>query len=209
MVKRKRKSGEPWWRKRKVVRRLALLAGALVAAAGLTAWALVPRGGGGGDTQYLREPAPPFTLPTIAGDEVSLADHLGQHNLLLFFNEGIGCGPCFDQVVDLEADWERFKALDLELVSIMVDPLPELKSWAADYGITTVVASDESKSVPNAYDAMEASMHPGAKPGHTFVLVNKEGQIIWRRDWIGHGQAMYYEVDEIYKDVADWLERAG
>ena len=78
MTKGKRKSGEPWWRKRKVVRRLAVLAGALVVAGGLTAWAVVPRGGGGsGDTQYLREPAPPFTLPTIAGDEVSLKDHLG------------------------------------------------------------------------------------------------------------------------------------
>jgi len=193
-----------------VVRRLALVAAALVVAAGLTAWAVLPRGGdGGGQNQYLREKAPLFSLPTVAGQQVSLAGHLGRHNLLLFFNEGIGCAPCFDQVVDLEADWERFKALDLELVSIMVDPLPQLSAEVRTRGITTVVASDESKSVSNAYDAMQASMHPGAKPGHSFILVSKEGQIIWRRDWMGHGKPMYYEVDEIYKDVAEWLGKAG
>ena len=111
--------------------------------------------------------------------------------------------------MDLEADWGRFEALDLEIVSIMVDPMNELAAEARSRGITSIVAEDKDKSVSNAYDAMEASMHPGIKPGHTFVLVNKAGQIIWRWDWIGHGAPMYMEVDELYKDLAEWLERAG
>ena len=48
-----------------------------------------------------------------------------------------------------------------------------------------------------------------ASPGHTFVLVNTAGQIIWRSDWLGHGKPMYVEVEEVYKDVAEWLTRAG
>ena len=52
-------------------------------------------------------------------------------------------------------------------------------------------------------------MHPGVKPGHTFVLVNKVGQMIWRWDWIGHGKPMYVEVDDLYKDVSTWLQKAG
>ncbi len=111
--------------------------------------------------------------------------------------------------MDLEADWTRFQSLDVELVSIMVDPLAQLDAEARDRGITSTVAADEDKTVSNAYEAMQASMHPGAKPGHTFVLVNKEGQMIWRWDWIGHGKPMYVEVDELYQDVAEWLERAG
>ncbi len=111
--------------------------------------------------------------------------------------------------MDLDKEWGRFQPLGLQLVSIMVDPLGELTAEARRLGITSTVASDRDKSVSNAYDAMEASMHPGAKPGHTFVLVNKAGQIIWRWDWIGHGSPMYVEVDEIYKDVAEWLQRAG
>ena len=111
--------------------------------------------------------------------------------------------------MDLDKEWGQFQPLGVQLVSIMVDPLSELTAEARDRGITSIVASDKDKSVSNAYDAMQASMHPGAKPGHTFVLVNKAGQIIWRSDWMGHGKPMYVEVNQIYKDVAEWLTRAG
>ncbi len=91
MAKKKRKSSQPLWRRGKVVRRLALIAAALVLVAVLAAWAVLPRGGhDGGQTQYLLEPASPFSLPTIAGQQASLADHLGKHPLLLYFNEGMG-----------------------------------------------------------------------------------------------------------------------
>ncbi len=95
------------------------------------------------------------------------------------------------------------------LVSIMVDPIDELAAEAGRRGLTSIVAADEDKSVSNTYNALEFSMHPGIKPGHTFVLLDKGGQIIWRWDWIGHGQPMYVEVDEIYDDVSTWLERSG
>ena len=90
MVKGKRKGGQPWWRNRRTLRRLAIAA-SLALVIGLFAWLVVRGGGSGsGSGEYLREPAPAFTLPTIAGDQVSLADHVGRHNLLLYFNEGIG-----------------------------------------------------------------------------------------------------------------------
>lgn len=166
------------------------------------------RGGGegGGTRQELSEAAPPFTLPTVTGEEVASADHRGQHALLLYFNEGMGCGSCWDQIVDLEAEWGRFEPFAVRLVSIMVDPLDELAAEARSRGITTIVAADEDKRVSNAYDAMEASMHPGIKPGHSFVLVNKEGQMVWRWDWPGHGTPMYMDVDELYGEIAGRLE---
>ncbi len=95
------------------------------------------------------------------------------------------------------------------LVNIMVDPMGPLTAEARSRGMTSIVAADEDKSVSAAYDALDFSMHPGIKPGHTFVLVNKMGQIIWRWDWMGHGQPMYVEVDDIYEDVTTWLERSG
>jgi len=91
----------------------------------------------------------------------------------------------------------------------MVDPLDELKAEAETRAITGVVASDPDKGASQKYEAMEASMHPGVKPGHTFVLVNTYGRVIWRWDWIGHGKPMYMEVDELFDNVSIWLERAG
>ncbi|MEE8347903.1 MAG: redoxin domain-containing protein [Dehalococcoidia bacterium] len=208
MARNKRKGGQSWWRRRRTQRRLAVAA-SLALAIGIVSWLVVRGEGDSGPKNYFVEPASAFTLPTIAGDQVSLADHLGRHNVLLFFNEGMGCSPCLDQIVDLDEDWERFGALDVELVSIMVDPLSDLIAEARRRGITSIVAADEDKSVSNAYNALEFSMHPGIKPGHTFALVDKAGQIIWRWDWIGHGQPMYVEVDEIYGDVSERLERSG
>ncbi|OGO47846.1 MAG: hypothetical protein A2W34_02245 [Chloroflexi bacterium RBG_16_64_32] len=97
----------------------------------------------------------------------------------------------------------------MELVTIMVDPMYELEAEARRLGITSIVAADEDKSVSTTYNALEFSMHPGVKPGHTFVLVNKAGQIIWRWDWIGHGSPMYVDVDEIYDNVSERLELLG
>jgi len=148
--------------------------------------------------------APDFSLPAVGGGTVSLSDFKGKEYVLLFFNEGIGCGGCWKQIPDLEQDPE-FSALGVQLVSIMVDPLDQLAAEAAKWGITTPVLSDGDRSVSRAYDALTASMHPGIRPGHTFVLIDKEGSILWRRDWKGHMEAMYFEVKEIYTEVAKRL----
>ena len=111
-----------------------------------------------------------------------------------------------DQIVDLDDDWERFDALNVQLVSIMVDPQDVLAAEVEGRGIKSLVATDEDMRVSNLYRALEASMHPGMKPGHTFVLVDKSGQMVWRWDWPGHGTPMYVDVDEVYAAVSALLK---
>ena len=90
MARKRRKSGHPWWRQRKWQRRFVVLA-AVAAAVGVFLVVAALIGGGGKEpTQNVSGPAPPFSLPTTGGDQVSLADHAGQHALLLYFNEGVG-----------------------------------------------------------------------------------------------------------------------
>ncbi len=87
---KKRRKMHPWWRRGRTWISVALSALLAAAVAGPAVWLLAGTGGDASPPQYLDEPAPPFTLPTIAGDDVSPADHEGRHNLLLFFNEGMG-----------------------------------------------------------------------------------------------------------------------
>src|SRR3972149_1181646 len=42
--------------------------------------------------------APDFSLPAVGGGTVSLSDFKGKEYVLLFFNEGIGCGGCWKQI---------------------------------------------------------------------------------------------------------------
>ena len=211
--RKKARQRRPWWRSRRFWRRVIGTTAALVVV-GLLGFLVVYFGGGEPEIEpvgvQLNEPASPFALPTVDQETFSSADHLGQHALLLFLNEGTGCAPCFDQIVDLEEDWKRFEDLNVQLVSIMVDPKEALAAEVEDRGITTVVAVDEDRKVSESYDAMEASMHPGVKPGHTFVLVDQTGQMIWRVDWLGAemaGGRMYLDVDRVYKGVSDALAR--
>ena len=46
-------------------------------------------------------PAPAFTLASSQGRQVSLADYRGR-SVLLYFQEGLSCQPCWDQIGDLE-----------------------------------------------------------------------------------------------------------
>ena len=83
---------QPWWQRRRVRRRLTVLA-SLVAVVGLFGLLAVYVGGRGdheAQQQNVSGPAPAFTLPTLGGGEFVSADHLGQHALLLYFNEGVG-----------------------------------------------------------------------------------------------------------------------
>lgn len=89
MAKKRREAVRRWWRRRRVRRRLAVL-GVLALAVGILAWLILRGQSDSGREVYLREPAPPFTLPTVAGEPVSLSDHVGRHNLILYFNEGMG-----------------------------------------------------------------------------------------------------------------------
>ncbi|MEO6197368.1 MAG: redoxin domain-containing protein [Dehalococcoidia bacterium] len=209
MKKSKELTARAAWRRRAKALRRAGMAIAVTFLLAIVGWYFLAGTTEHGQPVQMTEVAPNLTLDTINGDKLVLSQHRDEHNVLLFFNEGIGCGGCWDQIVDLEADWIRLQGLDVELVSIMVDSLPELKAEAEDRGITGIVASDPDKSASEKYQALEASMHPGAKPGHTFVLVNKYGRIIWRWDWAGHGNPMYMEVDEVFDNVSRELERAG
>jgi peroxiredoxin len=195
-------------RRAKSIRR-AVIAAVLAALLGLGGWAVFARPGDQEAPVYFTTAAPNITLDTLDGRQFVSSEHRGEHNLLLYFSEGIGCGACWDQIVDFEADADRFADLDVEFVSIMVDSLPEISAESQARGITGTVAVDPDKDASQRYDTMEASMHPGVKPGHSFILVNKYGRIIWRWDWPGHGKPMYLEVDELYDSVSEWLERSG
>ena len=96
MTKKKRRRPQPrWWRWRRFGWPAGLLAFAAVI--GVVVYLVAVSGGpsqqpGGAPPQseYLVEPATDFSLTTTDGGRFTLADHLGQHNVLLFFNEGLG-----------------------------------------------------------------------------------------------------------------------
>jgi peroxiredoxin len=130
--------------------------------------------------------APDFTLPEVEGETFTLSSYRGRANVLLFFNEGLSCAPCLNQMTELDQLNQQFAGVNVVAVSITGDSATLLASWAQASGPQySKVLSDQSLVVSRMYDMLgpNVSMMPGSAPGHSFILVNKEGRIVWRQDY--------------------------
>lgn len=145
-----------------------------------------------------------FSLPDVNGTTFRLSETRAKGNVLLFFHEGIQCPPCFQQMRDLQREDAKLQALETSLVSIAADPLTDLKAASTRESVAGMpLLSDSSLSTSRMYEALYVSMHPGMVPGHTFILVDRSGKVLWRRDY----QEMYVPVDQVLSAVAKGLGR--
>ena len=129
--------------------------------------------------------APTFTLTSGTGGQVSLTDFHGR-SVLLYFQEGLSCPPCWDQIKDLEQNQAALKTAGVDaVVSITTDPANLIGRKAADEKLTTPVLSDPSMQVSRAYNANQYGMMGEMRDGHSFILVGPDGTIRWRADYGG------------------------
>ena len=140
--------------------------------------------------------APDFTLSAADGSTFRLADMRGKP-VLLYFHEGLGCAPCWQQIDAIQADLARFKALGIdEVIAISADPAAAQAQRAQRTGITLPVLADPDRSVSGAYGTLAYGMMNGALPGHTFILVGTDGKIRWRADYGGPPNYTMYVADD-------------
>ncbi len=122
--------------------------------------------------------APDFTLESLDGTKVKLSDYRGK-NVVLFFNEGKMCYPaCWQQIAAFGTD-DRFNSGDTMAFSIVADTRDEWKKISSQVAqlADAKILFDTTRSVSTAYDVLSlpSSMHPGSYPGHTYVIVDKDG----------------------------------
>lgn len=144
------------------------------------------------------EQAPPVKLPATAGGTFDLAAYRGEQPVLLYFQEGLACQPCWDQIVAMQQDRAKFEALGIgPIVSITTDRLDLIEQKVKDEGITFPVLSDPTAKVSDSYDARSYGMMGGSTNGHTFVLVDKDGSILWRADYGGPPKYTMFVPDDV------------
>ena len=168
--------------------RRLMLVGVGVAAIVLIAYALTVQSANSGQpTGWIGRQAPDFSLPIAnGGGTFSLANERGHQNVLLFFNEGLSCSPCLTQMQQVDSAYTTWQSLNVVAVSITGDSLSSMTQWAQNSNVVhTDVCADPSLTVSNEYDTTGASvsMMPGEAPGHTFILVNENGTVVWRADY--------------------------
>ena len=152
------------------------------------------------------ELAPPIRLSSTNGGIFDLAALRGK-TVLLFFQEGLACQPCWDQIKDMESQSNQFRALGIDqVVSITTDPLDAIQQKVADEGITTPVLSDPTFAVSQSYSANQYGMMQGSSDGHSFIVVGPDGRIRWRADYGGPPDyTMYVPISTLLADMKEGL----
>jgi peroxiredoxin len=147
--------------------------------------------------------APAFTLASGSGGQVSLADFRGK-SVLLYFQEGLSCQPCWDQIRDLEKNHTQLRAASIDaVVSITTDPANLIGQKVTDEKLSTPVLSDPTLQVSRAYQANQYGMMGDMRDGHSFVLVGPDGVIRWRADYGGAPDyTMFLPTGKMLADLA-------
>lgn len=119
--------------------------------------------------------APLFDLPAVSGDRVALADSKGRNVLLAFFP--MAWTPvCSHQIPALNADLQKFSALDCDVFALSIDHVPALKAWLATMGnICFPVLSDfwPHGKVAEAYGVLR----PEGYTERALFIIDRQGII--------------------------------
>ncbi|WP_230533220.1 peroxiredoxin [Microvirga roseola] len=137
--------------------------------------------------------APSFSLPATDGQVVTLKQMRGRKIVLYLYPKDDTSG-CTLEAQNFQALRQDFAAADTEIVGVSPDPVKSHDKFRAKYDLTFPLASDEAKTMLEAYGVwVEKSMYGRKYMGveRTTVLIDREGRIarVWPKVKVpGHAE---------------------
>lgn len=136
---------------------------------------------GGGNKVFNPLPAgtkaPSFSLSSTEGKVISLSDYQGK-NVFIFFNEGVMCDICWQEISKMEKSKVDFDKLNAVILPISVDDAATWKPVIEMQKIITPILIDSDRKVSAAYHVLgtPSSMHSD-RPGHTYIHIDPQGNV--------------------------------
>lgn len=177
-------------RRRRNIKRLASWASVIAVVVAITAMLVTSQT----TSAMISTTAPEFTLPTTNDTTVTLSKLRGKP-VLLYFNEGAGCGACIMQMTAIEKQKGDFDALGVTVLPIVMNTKADITTDMTRYGATTPFLLDDG-SVSRAYGTLGRGMHADL-PGHSFVLIDAAGV----QRWYGEYPSMWLEPADLVKEI--------
>ena len=141
------------------------------------------------------DPAPDFSLPATGGETLSLTGLKGRKAVLYFYPKDDTSG-CTLEAQAFNALTDAFAAADTVVIGVSPDPMKSHDKFREKYGLGFPLASDETKTMLEAYGVwVEKSMYGRKYMGveRTTVLIDRDGTIaqVWPKVKVpGHADAV-------------------
>jgi peroxiredoxin (alkyl hydroperoxide reductase subunit C) len=126
-------------------------------------------------TLKVGDKAPDFTLKTADRQDWHLSDLRGKKNVVLAFVPFAFSSVCSAQLPSYEAELDRFKDFDTEVVSVSMDSQYALNAWEKSMHTTFPLLSDfyPQGRVVDLYGVR----HAAGMPERALFVIDKEGII--------------------------------
>ncbi|HEV2566707.1 MAG TPA: peroxiredoxin [Microvirga sp.] len=137
--------------------------------------------------------APAFSLPATDGREISLESFRGRKVVLYFYPKDHTSG-CTLEAQAFQALRGNFAAADTEIIGVSPDSLKSHEKFRSKYGLDFALASDEAKTMLEAYGVWAQKSMFGHKymgVERTTVLIDRDGNVarVWSKVKVkGHAE---------------------
>jgi thioredoxin-dependent peroxiredoxin len=134
-------------------------------------------------TLQIGDAAPAFELPATGGAPISLAGLKGRKAVIYFYPKDDTSG-CTLEAQDFQALKGEFAGAETEVIGVSADSVASHDRFAQKYGLDLTLASDEDRTMLEAYGVwVEKSMYGRKYMGiaRTTLLIDRDGRIarIW------------------------------
>jgi peroxiredoxin len=129
-------------------------------------------------------PAPDFTLPSTAGNAVTLSSLRGKNVLLAFFPLAF-TSTCTAELCAFSTDYSKFQSANTVVLPISVDSIPTLKEFKAKEHMSVDLLSDFKREVSRSFGVLNEEKFFSDR---AYVLIDRTGTIRWTYQEANNGQ---------------------
>ena len=141
--------------------------------------------------------APDLTLPSTAGDTVSLASLRGERAALVAFFPLAFTSTCTAEVCAFGEDYDVFEQAGVAVLPVSVDSVPTLKAFRDQHGVRTHLLSDFKRVASRDWGVLNEERFHSTR---AYFLVDRDGMVRWAHVEANPGQRR--ENAEILAEIA-------
>ncbi len=122
------------------------------------------------------KPAPDFSLPSTADEEVTLSSFQGKSHVVLAFFPLAFTSVCTEEMGCFTDDFAAFEGVDAKVFGISVDAVPALKEFKAKHGFAIDFLSDFKRDVCRSYGTLIEDTFFSKR---AYIIVDRQGITRW------------------------------